>query len=241
VTVSFIDVLLFLKNVVAYGGGSAAIAYFTFKHFGKSWIENVFAQRLEHYKHGQTLELQRLRVEIDSLLDRTIKLQDREFQILPEAWQKLDEAYGLLSWISSPLQTYPDFSRMSSAELEEFLTASELSGTQKDDVRSAGDKNKKYQEIIGWHRLNRVQNAIINLRNYVARNGIFLPADLKDQFTKIIKLFNSVLVDNQMGHEFKDYKMKNQGWEKLQKEIEPLYKSIEDCIQNRLHSHNSKS
>lgn len=93
--------------MVAYGGSGAIVAYLLFQFLGKTWIENKFAQRLDQLKHQQALELQRLRVEIDSLLSGALKLQDREFQILPEAWQKLDEAHALAKWFVCPGQDIP--------------------------------------------------------------------------------------------------------------------------------------
>src|SRR3989442_1732393 len=94
-----IDVILkFIGEVVLYGGGSAACAYLLFQFLGKSWIENKFAQRLEAYKHQQQLELQHLKVEIESMLSGALKMQEREFQVLPEAWKKLDDAFGTTNW-----------------------------------------------------------------------------------------------------------------------------------------------
>jgi len=72
----------FLGEVIAYGGGAAAIAYILFQYLGKKWIENKFAERLDQLKHQHALGLQRLRVEIDSMLSGTLKLQEREFQFL---------------------------------------------------------------------------------------------------------------------------------------------------------------
>jgi hypothetical protein len=109
----------FLGQVISVGGGAAVISYLLFQFLGKSWIENKFAQRLDQLKHEQALELQRLRVEIDSLLSGALKLQEREFLVLPEAWVKLDEAHNLVSWLAAPFQQYPDLDRMTQAQLED--------------------------------------------------------------------------------------------------------------------------
>ena len=50
----------FLIKLLAYGGGSAAIAYLLFQHLGKSWLDNKFAQRLDELRHQQNIEVQRL-------------------------------------------------------------------------------------------------------------------------------------------------------------------------------------
>ena len=74
------QVLKFLGEVLIYGGTAAAIAYLLFQYLGKTWIENKFAQRLDQLRHQQALELQRLRVEIDSLLSGVLKLQEKDDQ-----------------------------------------------------------------------------------------------------------------------------------------------------------------
>jgi len=234
------EVVKFFGEVAAYGGGAAVLSYLIFQFLGKTWIENKFAQRLDQLKHQQALELQRLRVEIDSLLSGALKLQDREFQVLPEAWQKLDEAHGLVSWFVSPIQLSPDLDCLNVLQLDEWLKASELSETQKDELRSSNNKNTTYREIIFWHRLHKVKNAFGDLQKFVARNGIFFPAELKEKFTRISKMLWSAIISQEVGHEAQDIKMQREGWDNLEKEAEPLYKSIEADIQARLQSHGRK-
>jgi inorganic triphosphatase YgiF len=223
--------------MVAYGGGSAAVAYFLFQWLGKTWIENKFAQRLDQLRHQQALELQRLRVEIDAMLSGALKLQEKEFSVLPEAWAKLDEAHGLVSWLVAPYQQYADVNRMNSIQLDEFLAGTDFYESQKQDIRNATDKNKTFQDISFWHRLNKVKNAFSELQTYVARNGIFLPPALELKFRTIAEMLWSAVISKEVGHEAKDWKMQREGWEKIKAEAEPLYLDIKTNIQDRLHSH----
>jgi hypothetical protein len=71
------------------------------------------------------------------MLSGVQKLQEREFVVLPEAWAKLDEAHGMVSWLVAPFQQYADVNRMNSPQLEEFLAGTEFTDTQKADVRNA--------------------------------------------------------------------------------------------------------
>ena len=112
--------LMIISDVLKYGGGGAIVAYLLFKYLGGKWIEDKFAQRLETYKHEQAKELQRLRIEIDSMLSGVLKIQEKEFETLPEAWLKLDEAFGKFQTLFSPIQQYPDVDRMNTAKLENF-------------------------------------------------------------------------------------------------------------------------
>ena len=234
------NIVNFLLQILAYGGGSAVIAYLLFQWLGKTWIENKFEQRLDQLRHQQALELQRLRVEIDAMLSGALKLQEKEFAVLPEAWAKLDEAHGLVNWLVAPFQQYADVNRMNDPQLEEFLVDSSFAESQKNEIRSAGDKGRKYQDIVFWHRLHKVKTAFGDLQTFVARNGIFLPTELEEKFSKISELLWSTLISKEVGHEAKDWKMQNEGWTKIKDEVEPLYKSIKNEIQARLQSHGRK-
>ena len=227
----------FFLELLAYGGGSAAVAYLLFQFLGRSWIENKFKEGLERYKHEQALEIQRLRVEIDSMLSGVLKLQEREFDVLPKAWQKLDEAHGQVSWLVSPMQSYPDLNRMNSQELAEFFSTTELSDSQRQRIAASSNRTNTFIDIIFWHRFNKVRSSIGSLRDFVASNGIFLPVELKGKFTKIVELLWSALTSKQVGVEAEDHKLQGQGWEKIQGEVEPLYRAIELDIQQRLQSH----
>jgi hypothetical protein len=55
-------------QIITAAGGGAVAAFALFRYLGSKWIENKFSQRMEQLRHTQALELQRLRVEIDSLL-----------------------------------------------------------------------------------------------------------------------------------------------------------------------------
>jgi hypothetical protein len=230
-------ILSFLVQFIAYGGGGAAIAYLLFQFLGKSWIENKFAEKLEQHRHAQALELQRLRVEIDSMLSGAIKLQDKEFETLPEAWIKLDEAYSQVARLVSPVQQYPDLDRLSEAQLEEFFAGTKLRESQKEELRHSRQKTKNYQEIIFWHRLSDVRGAIADLHNYIERNSIFLPPELKQHFEIAANDLWSSIVSKEVGHSAKDWKMESDGWDKIKKEIEPLRKTIEAAIYRRLQTH----
>jgi len=129
------DVWQFIKQFVVTGGGAAAIAYGLFKWLGQKWIEDRFAQRLEQLRHDNAKDLAELKVKWDTDLQGKLKYQEREFQVIPEAWEKLADAFGVLGWLTSRYQTYADVGVMNDDELEQFLKASELLETQKQQMR----------------------------------------------------------------------------------------------------------
>ena len=71
--------------LVLAGGTVTGLALWLFKLFGEKWLSSKFAKRLEAFKHDQQKEIEHLRFEISKLLDRTIKLHQREFEVLPRS------------------------------------------------------------------------------------------------------------------------------------------------------------
>lgn len=226
-----------LGQALTFGGGGVAIAYVLFQYLGKKWIENKFSERMEQLRHEQAKELQRLRVEIDSLLSGAIKLQDKEFEALPEAWTLLDQAFGQVSGLVSPLQHYPDLDRLSRDKLEEFLSSSKLHETDKAEIRIAHKKTKAYQEMIFWYRLSEVRQSVSSLHSFVERNSIFMPPDLKSKFEHATDELWSAMTSKEVGHSAQDWKMQNEGWENVKKVVEPLRKEIQSIIYARLQNH----
>ena len=229
--------LRFLGEVVIYGGGSAAAAYLLFQFLGKSWIESKFAEKLELLRHSQAQELQRLRVEIDSILSGAIKLQEKEFETLPEAWLMLDTAYGNVASLVHPYQESPDLNRYNDVALEEFLADSVLKESQKQEIRIARDKTTKYVEVIFWYRLNKVNDSIRAFHNFIARNSVFFPPELKAKFKAVSSLLWEATVSKKIGHQAQDWKMQDRGWDKVKDEVEPMKNEIEEEIYQRLQSH----
>src|ERR1700743_2551863 len=95
--VAMIEVMLsFIGKIVLYGSGSAAIAFLFFRFLGQKWIEGKFAERLEAYKHAQAKELEGVKFQINSMFSRVAKLHDKEFEILPNVWAKMNDAHAAL-------------------------------------------------------------------------------------------------------------------------------------------------
>lgn len=233
------QVLRFVGEVVVYGGGSTTVAFLLFQYLGKGWIDARFAERLEVFKHEQAKELQRLKVEVESILSGALKLQDREFTVLPDAWHKLNEAYSLTGWVVSPMQQFPAVGQMADDELDEFLLGSELLESQKARIRTTDrrERDKTYQSQIFWHRMGRARKAVSELQTYVASQGLFLAPSLKQQFSEMLPVLWSALTSKEVGHEVDDWKLQSEGWKELQAKGDPLHKIIERAIEERLHSH----
>ena len=230
------QILTFLGKVLAYGGGAAAIAYLIFLFVGKKWIESQFQDRLEQSRHEHAKELEHLKFEITSLLNRVTTFHQKEFEVIPEAWSKLHEVLFRLRPFVAFFQQYPDLDHMTPERFEEFITQSRLRESEKNELRSSTEKTKYYQEQIFWHDYSDVRTAFSEFHAYVQKNRIFMSKDLGEQFSKIDGIMWDVLIKREVGHQAADQTMWVDASRQMRNEIEPMLKEIETLLQERLQS-----
>ena len=161
------DIQRFVIEVITVGGGAAAIAYGIFVWLGKKWLEGKFAERLEAFKHEHTLQLEQYKYEINSLFNRVSKIHEREFEVLPTAWSKLQEAVGQVAQFTNPLQQYPDLDNMSETQVEEVLAKTGMTESQKEGIRHSDNRNQAYIKTIFWYDLNEAKKSVRVFHNYL--------------------------------------------------------------------------
>jgi hypothetical protein len=210
-------------------------AFALFRLLGDRWLSSKFNERLEKYKHAQQRELEQLRLSINTTLDRTVKLHQFEFDVLPELWTKLNEAYGHVVSLTSPLQSYPDLNRLDDRQLNDFLDKSELAEWQKDDLRSSTDKVKDYTSMRFWQSLRRVEEKFTEFNRYFITKGIFIQEDIKSKIVDLRAIMQDALLEKEL--EEQDPNPRSGRWEKgrrLRKEGEDRLNAIGSAIQQRL-------
>lgn len=229
----------FIMGLIAYGGGATVIAYFVFQFLGKTWLETKFSKELENFRHEKAIEIERLRVEVESLLSGKIKLQEQDFAILPEAWKKLNIAHKLLASTTSPFQQYPDLNRYSQDELDEFLTSTDFSKSVKLKIKNSSKPLEPYTEAITFKRINEVRKAIFEFKDFADTSGIFMEATIKQKFDQVADKMWSAIVSKEVGHEVKDWKMQREAWKELEEQVKPIIIELESAINSKLTSHSS--
>jgi hypothetical protein len=174
------DVLLKVAGVVVVaGGGAAALILGPLRYLADKWLTSKFNQRLEQFKHAQQVEME---FKINSLFDRTTKLHQREFEVVPTAWALLVECKNQVSAIITALQQYPDLDRMTDPQLDEFLEGSFLAKWQRDEIKTSAKKADYYMKAVFFHRAGEARAACREQHVYVLKNGIFMPSDMKEKF-----------------------------------------------------------
>ena len=229
------DLLKTLGALAAASGCGAGIAWAIFTKLGDRWLEERFAKRLETFKHEQTKEIEQLRHRITSLFSRISKIHEKEFEVLPEAWLKLHDAYGKVFHVGSALKRFLALHQMSEANFEEFVATCRLPEFRKQELLQlqAADRTEYYSRWIFWSDFAEAQSAMNAFHNYFVMNRIFMTDSLRQKFGEIDVLLNSVLSSLELDQQIPSPTLKTQLSADLAK-IQFLLVPLEKAIQDRL-------
>ena len=229
------DILRILGEVVLYGGVVTGLAFALFRFLGQKWIEGKFAEKLESYKHEQNKEIENLRFRINTIFSRVVKLHDKEFEILPIAWGLVNDAYQAVLRCISGFRQFPDLDKLSEQELEEFLTGTDFSDTQKNRIRASDQKVGEYGKIVTWVEIELARKAFFEFHSYIVKNRIFLGNELKEMYDRVdnimLKMWVIRRIEEQWGKRekiFNEFQENNTAIEELLSDIE---KRIHDRLQ----------
>jgi hypothetical protein len=234
------EVGTWIVGFFGFGGAGAIAGYLAFQAFATKWLDSKFSERLEAYKHRQQRELEQLKFQINTLFDRATKLHQREFQVLPDAWALLLDAFReTLAFVSS-LQTYPDLEKMKPAQFAAFVEACTLAAWEKEELKSltSGSKQKYYQDHIFWSQCNVASNAANEYHTFLHKNGLFIEKTVKQRFQRIDQLVREAIVTRRA---FQQYGGPID-WDKVEafnKEGAPLLDELEELVQSRLWTQDS--
>lgn len=230
-------ILAFIGTAALGGGVLVTVVYQAFKHFAAKWLDARFDERLQSLKHGHDQEIESLRFRIASLLDRTVKLHQREFDVLPEAWGKLNDAYWYVKSFISPMQSYPDLDAMGPLQLEEFIASCTLLEWQKVEIRQTSkERTALYIKQIFWHKLAEAQNQCRDGYTYLMKNGIFIDREIYKQLLEIHDLVWNALIEHKINEESKNAVDNHDHISKMRTRGDELMRDIERQIHQRLWS-----
>ncbi len=234
-------ILTNIGALVVAGGGGAAIAWALMRAFGEKWLEGQFAKQLEAFRHEQQKELEQVRYRINSYFDRAVRLHAIEFEVLPEVWGRLNDAFYSAKQFTSWLQSFPDVDKMKPEQLEAFLDQSPLLEYQKADIRAASQKTDEYIRIIFFHDLNRTQKAFREFNGYLMKKGVLLQPEIVTKFNALGDIIWNAIVEKEIFENSEMRRGKRAGGlppsekrDVLEKQGEPLIEELRQIVQNAL-------
>ena len=199
-----------------------------FRTWGERWLAARFDSQLAEQARQHERELEKLRFKINAMMDRTAKLHQYEFEILPELWGRLTDAFSHVMGFVSPWQTHPDLDKMGNTELSEFLEKCNLENWQKEDLKQGADKGRRYFKMAFWPRLQEASATYHAFRERLMKTGIFLPEDTKAQMTALADMMFDALSERRLEEEHPELrKGRFAKGERLRSEGEELKATIE--------------
>lgn len=227
-------------TLIMAGGGFYLLIYKALKHLILKWLDSEFEKRLYLLKHEQQKEIENLRYKISALLDRTAKLHQHEFDVLPEIWIRLNDAYSHIRSSVFPLQTYPDIENMSPNQQEAFINECSLQEWQKEELRTIAKKNNYYQYAITWHDINQASKKTEEAYAYLIKHSIFINADLQQKLLMLHGIYSDALMEYKNNEKNAIFPRKMDKIDRLINEGEQAIILVEKTIHAQLWSSNNK-
>lgn len=228
------EVMSWLFDTMGPAAIAVAAAVVIFRRFGNGWLESRFKERLEAYKHEQDKQLEEYKSRVNSLFQRISKIQEREFEVLSEAWGKLNKAIRATRSFASLFESYPDIDSMVPERRSEFLKSTELSLCEKERIEKATDKSKEYYDIIFGYRSRDTRVQYWEFHDYIEANSIFMQSELKALFLQIDGILWHAIVARERSQAHDRFKLWSDAYNRITEEVLPLMGEIETLIQSRL-------
>lgn len=178
------EILRLTVFLAAAGGLAIALAKFS----GQKLIEHQFNKSLEAAKAKHS-----------AFLDRTIKLHQYEFQVLPEAWERLHVAGGSCSSAVQRTVRRIEVASLTGDQLKIVLTNLEISQLDSDHILSLEGEARQnaFDKAEGYHKWNLARRDQAEFHNYLLSHGIFMPRELLQKFKLISKLLRDAISEHE--------------------------------------------
>lgn len=227
---SFSDVIL---TIITAGGGGAVVTFFAFRFLATSWLESKFEERLEAYRHENAKELQSLRANVDGALSRTVKSQEKEFEVLTESWRLAGVAHGTTGEFVSRYKTYADVNKMTDDALAEYLDQYDFEKSEVAEIFGSEDRTIAFIERIFWLRRNVANKSIIQFQNYIFLNQVFIEEPIYKDMQDLSSELFEVHRDYQIAYSEEDYKSSNDAHRKFKDELTPKLTALAPVIRSK--------
>lgn len=214
--------------------GVVGAAFTLFKLLGEKWLNQKFAERLEAYKSEQARELERLRHRIGGVFDRAKRLNDREYEVLPEVWGKIVDAKDRCGVYLARFKEYANLSGMSDEDLDHLLESFAFSEPTKKQIKSSHDRQKIFQRAVEWKKFVEANNALREANSIVSKSGIFIVPNLRDDMIKLVDILHSAIQEQRLNEEEDIRPRLKEAREALDKEGHALFTAIGEAVAARL-------
>jgi hypothetical protein len=124
-----------------------------------------------------------------------------EFAAIRLVWESFVEAYLATITCALAAVEHPDFTQMSAANKDAFISECNVSESEKERLRKAADQNNEYTAIVTWQQIERAGQEQHAARLLLRKQRIFMPKELSDEFMEAIGKLTAVFVQRRIGSE----------------------------------------
>jgi hypothetical protein len=188
-----------LQTAVAAGVALTAFVVLLPTKLAEKYLGFHFDQKLEGLKDQQNQQIEKLKEQLAHFSDRGKRSNEMEFAAIKLVWERFVEAYLATTTCALAFVEHPDFTRMSDADKEAFISESDFSERDKDRLRRTADQNKEYVAIVTWQQIARAGREQHEARLLLRKQRIFMPKELSDQFMEAIGKLAAVYVQRKIG------------------------------------------
>lgn len=211
------EIPLWLQNAAISLASGALGAGGLLKLFGERWLADRSAQRLDADRHERGKELEDLKARINRQFDRVTKLSQREFEVLPEIWGKLVDAYEGAETALERVISHADLSRMNDPTALEALSVYGLDEWMNKAIMEKEPRFRTQQlaSAIYTKRIFDARAKTVEAHFLLARKGIFLTQDIYQHLRSLTDFIWQAVVSRQLElhHEHDpDVPIENRAW-----------------------------
>ncbi len=187
----------YIIDILIAGGGGAIIVYAVIKAFGASILNHQFLKLIETHKLKLNLEF-----------DRVVKLNQKEFEVLPLLWNKIILIRNSILYFSDIYKRLAfNLNILSEKGIFEFVNEIPAPQHLKDFILKSNDKNAAYEKVMEIDGLESIRILYGEFDNLYKINKIFLSNILQEHVGRIHKYYFeaiNVLLNLPNGNEFKN-------------------------------------
>lgn len=198
---------------------------------GRIIIERMISREFEN-------EREALKYQIATLLARSTKLHDREFETLEAVWEKASRSMVSAASVLSLLQTHPDISRMDGERLDQLLAQYEFQTWEVAEIKAEphSNRSRKFYEFAMEKKRHRAWKDAADFNDYLIIKGIFLKSDVEEKARALANLIWELLDEDRWTGEEGSEAFKNRRAlaDRIRKEGAQLRDEVRALIASRL-------
>ena len=188
---------------------------------------------LADVKHVYERNVEALRADLSHYSDRSRHSNEREYQALIAAWEGFIFAYSSTRSVAPTFTSLPDLEQMKESEIEDYLQSNGFDPASRRFIQNSQNKNKSYLRAHTSRKLHESQKAILDARDTLRKQSVFIPAEIEARFEEAISKLQNVWAEATVNFDWPDSNELSAAIEML-KSGEQMKGELRDIVRNRI-------